>query len=73
MVLNLYCFLFAIPELNCYCNFLSIDCLKDYMKMLELVLEGEKHVKEAKNNLVRYLYTGNKEYVIHFTFDKEIP
>lgn len=27
------------------------DCLKDYMKMLELVLEGEKHVKEAKNNL----------------------
>ncbi|XP_071119982.1 coiled-coil domain-containing protein 39-like isoform X1 [Mytilus edulis] len=27
------------------------DNLKDYMKMLELVLEGEKHVKEAKNNL----------------------
>ncbi|CAG2241456.1 unnamed protein product [Mytilus edulis] len=24
------------------------DNLKDYMKMLELVLEGEKHVKEAK-------------------------
>jgi hypothetical protein len=40
-------------------------------KMLELVLEGEKHVKEAKNNLVRYLY--NKKYVIHFTFDKENP
>ena len=41
------------------------------MKMLELVLEGEKHVKEAKNNFVRYLY--NKKYVIHFTFDKENP
>ncbi|VDI70604.1 Hypothetical predicted protein [Mytilus galloprovincialis] len=27
------------------------DNLKEYMKMLELVLEGEKHVKEAKNNL----------------------
>lgn len=27
------------------------DNLKDYMKMLELVLEGEKHVKEAKANL----------------------
>jgi hypothetical protein len=39
--------------------------------MLELVLEGEKHVKEAKNNLVRYLC--NKKYVIHFTFDKENP
>lgn len=31
--------------------------LKDFKQMFELILEGEKHVDHAKNNLVSYCYS----------------